>query len=156
MWILGHSFTIIGAEQNARGNYLLVYDPSISADQVYQALASRSIEDLLFLRKPPTFFNRSAYQIVAIRGALSSESYELSKHFSDYNHTILSWVHLEQRFTKSFSVQFIFYVHNQMYSLWMMAFNISCQLPKKHGVIMIIISWKKGKEWIDMCKRNCK
>lgn len=85
----GHSRTIIGVEETVNGCNLLVYDPNVNPDRIRKAVESFSAESLSFLRYPPSSLYHKDYQIVAVRGILSTQCYEQAKNFTMFNHLTL-------------------------------------------------------------------
>lgn len=75
---LGHSRTIIGIEQKANGQTLLVLDPSHGPRQV-AALGSNQ-DSLRLIRRGPNAMKAPQYQIVCVRGLIEKEEeYQASK-----------------------------------------------------------------------------
>lgn len=68
---LGHSRTIIGAEQRASGLTLLVLDPSHGPRQVAALGSSR--DSLRLIRRNMAAMRAPQYQIVAVKGLFESE-----------------------------------------------------------------------------------
>ncbi|MFH4982913.1 hypothetical protein AB6A40_009622 [Gnathostoma spinigerum] len=83
----GHSRTIIGVEETRNSRFLLIYDPFVNPRRVEVALSSQNSSQLSFLRCSMSSLTEPAYQIVAIRGVLSSSHYDIAKTFTSFNHS---------------------------------------------------------------------
>lgn len=85
----GHSRTIIGVEDKGNKSSLIVYDPNTNPERIQKAINNRSAKGLSFLLFSPSTLTHREYQIVAVRGVLPSDCYNLAKDFTVFNHIVL-------------------------------------------------------------------
>lgn len=84
--IPGHSRTIIGLETAAKSSSLLIFDPSTRKNTIEQNRTNKPKLLNLFRKNINSFNNKKEYQLLIIRGAITSnDEYQVTSTFTNIN-----------------------------------------------------------------------